>query len=59
MGLIRLLIIFLLAYFFIRLLKRLFLPKTQRKDRVQGETRNKKSSKQYKDIEDADYEELE
>lgn len=57
MGLIRLLIIFLLGYLILRLLKRIFLPKKEEKE-VRGNSR-KKTTNQYKNIEDADYEEIE
>lgn len=56
MTLIRLLIIVILGYLFIRLLKRIFLPKTHDRG-VQGDSHPNRK-KQYKNIEDADYEEI-
>ncbi len=56
MGLIRILILLTLGYFIFRLLKHIFLPRTQDKG-VQGESKTNKK-KQYKNIEDADYEEI-
>jgi|LGVF01.1.fsa_nt_gb hypothetical protein len=56
MSLIRLLIIVILGYLFVRLLKRIFLPKTHDKG-VQGESKPNRKN-QYKNIEDADYEEI-
>ena len=56
MGFFRLLILFILGYFLIRLLKIIFLPKTQDKG-VKGTSQSSRK-KQYKNIEDADYEEI-
>ena len=56
MSLIRLLIIFILGYLFVRLLKRIFLPKTHNRG-VRGEEQPNRKN-QYKNIEDADYEEI-
>ena len=57
MGFIRLLLVFLVGYFVISLVKRIFLPKTNHRP-GQDNTRQKQKAK-YKNIEDADYEELE
>lgn len=57
MGFIRLLLVFLVGYFVISLVKRIFLPKTNQKP-GQGSGRQEQKAK-YKNIEDADYEELE
>lgn len=57
MGLIRLFLLFLLGYMVFRLLKYIFLPKKEDKE-VRGESRPNKKNR-YKNIEDADYEEIE
>jgi len=56
MTLIRFLIIVILGYLFVRLLKRIFLPKTH--DRSVRDDSQPKRKNQYKNIEDADYEEI-
>lgn len=56
MTLIRFLIIVILGYLFVRLLKRIFLPKTHDRS-VRGDSQPKRKN-QYKNIEDADYEEI-
>ncbi len=56
MGLFRLLVIFIVGYFLVRLLKLIFLPKTQDKG-VRGDS-EPNHPKKYKNIEDADYEEV-
>ena len=58
MGFFRLLIIFIIAYLAIRLLRRLFVPRRD-KPRVHGESKQNVKRKNKKDIEDADYEEIE
>ena len=57
MGFIRLLLVFLVGYFVISLVKRIFLPKTNHRP-GQDNPRQKQKAK-YKNIEDADYEEIE
>jgi hypothetical protein len=58
MGFFRLLIIFIIAYVAIRLLRRLFVPGREN-PRVHGESKKNGKRKNRKDIEDADYEEIE
>lgn len=57
MGLIRLFLLFLAGYFLVNLVKKLFLPNTHNK--TTGKEPPQKEPAQYKNIEDADYEELE
>ena len=57
MGLIRILLLFIIGYFAFKLLKAIFLPKAQ--DKVVNGDAKQKSRENYKNIEDADYEELE
>ena len=57
MGLIRILLFFIIGYFAIKLLKAIFLPKTQ--DKVVNGDAKQKSRSNYKNVEDADYEEIE
>ena len=56
MGLIRLFILFLVVYLIFRLVRRLFQPKER--SRVHGNQKTPKQQKDFRDIEDADYEDL-
>ena len=53
----RLILVFLVGYFVISLVKRIFLPKTSHRT-GHGNAQQEKKAK-YKNIEDADYEEIE
>jgi hypothetical protein len=57
MGLLRILFLFIIGYFAFKLLKAIFLPKTQ--DKVVNGEAKQKSRNNFKNVEDADYEELE
>ena len=57
MGFMRLILVFLVGYFVISLVKRIFLPKTSHRT-GRGNTQQEQKAK-YKNIEDADYEEIE
>lgn len=56
MGLIRLFILFLVVYLIFRLVRRLFQPADR--SRVQGDQKPPKQQRNFRDIEDADYEDL-
>jgi len=58
MGIIRLLIIFIIAYLAVRLLRKLFVPKSKNPS-VRGQSKPSDARNRNKDIEDADYEEIE
>ena len=58
MGIIRLLIIFIIAYLAVRLLRKLFAPKSENPE-VRGKSKPSATKNRNKDIEDADYEEIE
>lgn len=58
MGIIRLLIIFFIAYLAVRFLRKLFVPKDENPN-VQGQPKQSGTRNLKKDIEDADYEEIE
>jgi hypothetical protein len=58
MGIIRLLIIFIIAYLAVRILRKLFAPKSVN-PKVRGQSKPSGTKDQKKDIEDADYEEIE
>jgi hypothetical protein len=58
MGIFRLLIIFIIAYIAMRLLRRLFAPGKEN-PQVHGKSKQNGIRKNKKDIEDADYEEIE
>ena len=58
MGLIRLLLIALILYFFLRLIKRLLQP-AEKNPNIKGNSRPDRVRKKNLDIEDADYEEIE
>jgi hypothetical protein len=56
MGLIRLLLLFLVVYLIFRIVRRLFQPEDRSK--VQGTQQPPKKRRNFRDIEDADYEDL-
>ena len=57
-GLFRLLIILLIGYYVVRFVRRLFQPKNV-DSRVRGESKKSDKNNSMKNIEDADYEEIE
>jgi len=57
MGLFRLLFIFLIGYFIVRIVKR-FLQPTQPKPNVRGQSKKQDNFKDRNNIQDIDYEEL-
>jgi hypothetical protein len=58
MGIIRYLLIFLVIYFFIRLIKRILQP-AEKNPNIKGKGSQNHTQKRNLDIEDADYEEIE
>lgn len=57
MGLIRIIFIFLIGYFIIRLIKR-FLQPGSTNQHVHGQSKNNDTTKERNNIQDIDYEEL-
>ena len=58
MGLFRLILVVLAVYFFIRLIKRILQP-AQKNPNIKGEGNKDHIKNRKRDIEDADYEEIE
>lgn len=58
MGIIRLLIIFIIAYLTVHLIRKLFMP-GDRNPEVRGHSKQSTTKNLKKDVEDADYEEIE
>lgn len=58
MNLLRLILVALVIYYFLRLIKRILQP-AQKNPNIKGKGAQERTKKRNRDIEDADYEEIE